>query len=226
MFAKLFKFLSGDLTKRTPLFTLIPLMFISYFGTLGLAVLFFPGPYDWCDRSISTLLYPRNNPEFHLIASIGIAVTGLLMIPFAGYINRRLRVASPVGANAGTVAFVGGVICLIMAGLIVSHPLYGKSSLPRLHSILARAAALGIGTGMMAFDAWGCLNRATGKKLYRSSLLVLWSLATLPAVIAVVLRLVMQNHYWHLGFWEWTGSAAVFLFLVCSVWLLPERTHE
>ena len=229
MLAKPFNFLSGDLTKRTLLFALIPVMFVSYFGTLGLAVLLFPGPYDWRDKSISTLLYPRNNPEFHFLASIGIAVTGLLMIPFAGYINRRLRIVSRVAANAGTTAFAGGIICLILAGLIVSHPLHGRSSVPRLHSILARIAALGIGVGMIVFDACavrGYFNRAMGKKLYRRSLLVLWSLATLPAILAVVLGLVIQARVWHLGFWEWTGSAAAFLFLVSSVWLLPERGYE
>ena len=229
MLAKLFNFLSGDLTKRTLLFALIPLMFVSYFGALGLAVLLFPGTYDWCDRSISTLLYPRNNPEFHFIASIGIAIAGLLMIPFAGYINRRLRIVSPVAANAGTIAFAGGVICLILAGLIVSHPLYGRSSVPRLHSILARTAALGIGVGMVVFDGCavrGYFNPAIGKKLYRPTLLVLWSLATLPAILTVVLGLVIQTRVLHLGFWEWIGSAASFLFLVCSVWLLPERAYE
>ena len=229
MLAKLFNFLSGRLTKRTLLFALIPLMFVSYFGALGLATLLFPGTYDWRDASISTLLYPRNNPEFHFFASIGITVTGLLMIPFAGYINRRLRIASPVAANAGTVAFVGGIICLIFAGLIVSHPLHGRSSVPRLHSILARTAALGIGVGMVMFDGCavrGYFNRATGKKPYRRSLLILWSMATLPVILAVVLKLVVQTRFWHLGFWEWTGSVAAFLFLVCSVWLLPENAYE
>ena len=209
--------------------TLIPLMFVSYFGMLGLSVFLFPRNYDWRDVSISTLLYPRNNPEFHFFASIGIAVTGLLMIPFAGYINRRLRLVSPVAANAGTIAFAGGIICLILAGLIVSHPLQGRSSVPRLHSILARTAALGIGVGMVVFDACavrGYFNRATGKRLYRRTLLVLWSLATLPAILAVVLGPAIQARVWHLGFWEWTGSAAAFLFLVCSVWLLPEHAHE
>jgi hypothetical protein len=79
------------------------------------------------------------------------------------------------------------------------------------------------------FDACavrGYFNRATGKKLYRRTLIVLWSLATLPAILAVVLRLVIQTRFWHLGFWEWTGSVAIFLFLVCSVWLLPEHVRE
>jgi hypothetical protein len=229
MLAKLFNLLSDNFTRRTLQFALIPLMFVSYFGALGLSVLLFPGAYDWYNASISTLLYPRNNPEFHFIASIGIAVAGLLTLPFAGYINRRLRIVSPVAANGGTIAFVGGVICLILAGLIVSHPLYGRSSVPRLHSILARTAALGIGVGMMMFDACavrGYFNQVMGKKLYRRSLLVLWSLATLPGILAIVLKLVMQTRFWHLGFWEWTGSAAAFLFLVCSAWLLPEQVRE
>jgi hypothetical protein len=27
--------------------------------------------------------------------------------------------------------------------------------------------------------------------------------------------------FWHLGFWEWTGAAAVFVFLSAAVFLTP-----
>jgi len=29
--------------------------------------------------------------------------------------------------------------------------------------------------------------------------------------------------FWHLGFWEWTGAVAVFLFLCAAVFLTPRR---
>jgi hypothetical protein len=29
--------------------------------------------------------------------------------------------------------------------------------------------------------------------------------------------------FWHLGFWEWTGAVAVFLFLCATVFLTPRR---
>ena len=49
------------------------------------------------------------------------------MIPFAGYIKRRVRVASRLGANIGAFAFGNGVIWLILAALIVSQHHHANS---------------------------------------------------------------------------------------------------
>ena len=99
-FGGLFNFFSGNLTRKTLLFVVVPLIFLSYFGTLVFAIFRFPEAYDWRDSVISHLISPRNNPEFHSVPSFGMAITGLLMIPFAGYINRRLRVASQLGGGS------------------------------------------------------------------------------------------------------------------------------
>ncbi len=144
---KVLNYLRGDLTKKTMLLVLLPLILISYFGILGLAVWLYPEPYDWRYLSISKLLYPRTNPEFHYIASTSVAVSGVLMIPFAGYIRRRLSGAAPTAAIVGAVVFFGGCICLTLAGLIASHPAHGTSRLPKLHEILARFSVIGIGVG-------------------------------------------------------------------------------
>lgn len=103
-------FCAGRLKQRTLLAVFIPLILASYFGSLTLAIWMFPGPFDWRTRSMSKLLYPRNNPQFHAIGSVGVAVAGLLTLPFAGYIGRRLRVISPVPAELGALAFGVGAI--------------------------------------------------------------------------------------------------------------------
>jgi hypothetical protein len=242
--SNLSRFISGEITRRTLLCVVFPLIIVSYFGMLALAIVLYPGGYDWRFMSVSKLLYPRNNPQFYSIASIGIVVTGLLMIPFAGYINRRLRSAAPVIANVATVAFAGGVVCTILAGLVSSHPLHGSSSLPKLHEILARAAAIGIGIGILVFNVCAVkayCNPATEKNPVRRSLVVSWNLLTLPAILVVVVKLVMyariqslnpmfqalrNSAAWHLGFWEWIGSTAIILFLFCSALLLPEHAGE
>ena len=245
-FGGLLNFFSGNLTRKTLLFVVVPLIFLSYFGTLAFAIFRFPEAYDWRESVISHLISPRNNPKFHSVPSFGMAITGLLMIPFAGYINRRLRVASQLGANIGTFAFGSGVIWLIFAGLIVSERHHGTSSLPRLHEMCARTAALSIGTGLLAFCACalkGYFTHAIGKKLYQRRLLISWILITLVPILGVVLSecllltmraqlpwsyqidLVLKNAlFWHLAFWEWIGSAAVFLFLLSSALFLPEQT--
>jgi hypothetical protein len=174
-FGGVLNFFSGNLRRKTLLFVVVPLIFLFYFGTLAFAIFRFPEAYDWRQSVISHLISPRNNPEFHSVPSFGMAITGLLMIPFAGYINRRLRVASQLGANIGAFAFGSGVIWLILAGLIVSQRHHGTSSLPRLHEMCARTAALSIGTGLLAFCACGFKGYfipAKGKKAYQRRLLI------------------------------------------------------
>jgi hypothetical protein len=90
---RLLNIVSGHLRKRILLSVLLPPIWLSYFGTLTIAARLFSGAYDWRRKAISRLLYPRNDLEFHSIASLGIALTGLLMIPFTGYIRARLRTA-------------------------------------------------------------------------------------------------------------------------------------
>ena len=116
--SKVLNFLCGNLMSRTMLFVLVPLIIASYFGILGVAALLTPESYDWRNNSISQLLYARENPEFHYIASICVASFGVLMIPFAGYIRRRLHSAAPTAARIGAVVFFVGCICLTLSGLI------------------------------------------------------------------------------------------------------------
>ncbi len=245
-FGGLLNFFSGNLTRRALLFVVVPLIFLSYFGTLAFAIFRFPEAYDWSDNVISHLISPQDNPEFHSVPSFGMAITGLLMLPFAGYIHRRLRVGSRLGANIGAFAFGIGVIWLILAGLIVSQRHHGTSVLPRLHEMCARAAALGIGTGLLAFCASALKEQfisAIKKKPYQRRLLISWILLTLLPILGALLSeclwLIMRAHlpwsfqidlvlknalFWHLAFWEWVGSAAVFLFLLSSALFLPEHT--
>jgi uncharacterized membrane protein YdcZ (DUF606 family) len=244
-FGRLLNFISGNLTRRTLLFVLIPLIFVSYFGILASAIFLSPIAYDWRYSVISHLISPRNNPEFPTVPSLGIAITGLLIIPFTGYINRRLRVVSRLGANIGTVAFASGAIWLTLAGLIVSQGHDRSSNVPRLHEMCARTAAFCLGAGMVVFCLCalkGYLAPATGKKLYQRRLLIPWIQLTLGPSLGLafsegLLRL-MQAHpvwpypieqwknslFWHLAFWEWIGSASVFLFLLSSALFLPKQT--
>jgi len=100
--------------------------------------------------SISQLLYPRVNPDFHFIPAIDWLLAGVLLIPFAGYIRRRLGFDS-AAVRAGVASFAGGAICLILAGLITSHPLHGRAAVPKLHEVLGRLAGVGLGGGILLF---------------------------------------------------------------------------
>jgi hypothetical protein len=247
-YSRLLDFFSGNLARKTLLLVVVPLIFLSYFGTLALAIFRFPESYDWRSTVISHLISPRNNPEFHTVPAVGVAITGLLMIPFAGYIQRRLHAASPLGAKIGSFAFGIGAILLILAGLIASPAHHGAFGVPRLHEMCARSAALGIGIGLFSFCVCalkGYFLSAKGKNLYPRRLLVAWVLLTLVPILGAILSeclvLTMRAHFswtepiapflknapfWHLAFWEWIGSAVVFLFLLSSAFFLPEEREE
>ncbi len=241
---KILDFLRGNLKRRTMLFVMVPLTLASYFGMMGIAASLYPESYDWRFNSMSMLLYPHDNPEFHYGASICVAVCGVSMIPFAGYIRRRLRGIAPIAATIGAVAFFAGSVCLALAGLITSHPAQGISSFPRLHDQLARFSAICIGVGMVLFNACGTkwhFRPKPGKPPCRRSLLVSWNLLTLPPLLIVIAWLVIRRYVkqsgptyhaivtsaaWQVGFWEWIGYPVVFLFLICAVLFLPENSSE
>lgn len=235
--------LSGNLRKRILLSVLLPLIGLSYFGTLITAAWVCSETYDWRRKSISKLLYPQNDPKFHTVASLGIALAGLMMIPFVGYIGRRSRGASTIGADIGASIFAAGALSLILAGLVVSHPSRGTSAFPRLHEMLARGCALALGTGMVVL--WGSVLKeyltSSSRTAERRRLLLSWSVLVLPAIFVAVLRLaagarlgwsnpvyraVGNPRIWQLGFWEWLGSAAVFLFLLSAALFLPEHPDK
>jgi hypothetical protein len=239
------RFFLPNLSRRMLLIWAIPLIFISYFGTLACAAILSPVTYDWRYRVISNLISPRNNPAFHWIPTFGITIAGLLLMPFTGYIYQRLRLASPVGAVIGTVGFLSGATLLILASLIVpQHPHLNGGS-PRLHEMLGRTSALGIGVGMISFCVSalrGYLIPGIGKKLFKRELLASWILVTLVPLVSAaasecllllagahlpwsveIFHALRDSVLWHLSFWEWLGSAAVFLFLLGSALFLPQN---
>ena len=228
------------LSRRILLYAYLPLIAVFYFGSLITAVWLSPHSYDWRRIAISKLLYPGYDPSFHHLASLGVALAGMLILPFAASIRRALRIASGGAADAGAFALGFGAIGLIMAALIVSHPAQGTPVFPRLHEMLARTAAAALGAGMITL--WVCVAKAylasSAKRRQWRWLLVSWSLITLPALLIAILRVMVGAHLdwsnpichkledralWHLGFWEWLGSAAVFLFLLSAALFLPEN---
>jgi hypothetical protein len=239
--AGIVRFFAGDVSRRTMLLVVIPLIVIFFFGSLGVAVALLPQSYDWRMKSISQLLYPQVNPQFHFIPATGIALAGLFLLPFAGYIKRRLGIDSPV-VRAGSAFFASGAVCVILASLINSHPLHGRATIPQLHEVLGRVGGIGLAVGMLTFEfygLWRCCSGKGGLLSYR--LIFWWSAITWPAVILLVFRFIIGAHFkflesftrslkqsavWHLGFWEWIGSVLVIMFLVVSAWFLPTTDRD
>ena len=83
------------LYRKSTLSALMALIFLAFFGTLGVSAEMFPQNYDWRYRVISNLLSPRDNPGHYWLPACGTILAAVLMLPFAGYLRRNLEIASP-----------------------------------------------------------------------------------------------------------------------------------
>jgi hypothetical protein len=226
------------LYRKAVLSVLLALIFLAFFGTLGLSALMFPKNYDWRYRVISNLLSPRDNPEHYWLPACGIIVAAVLMLPFAGYLRRGLEIASPCAARVSAAALIAGIFSLICACLVVPQHVHDVLGIRRLHEFIARSAAGFIAVGMLS--ACWCAWKGFSKNLLHGRLFWTWSLVTLLPLAGIFLsecllvlarlhpawampiRTALRNSvFWHLGFWEWSGSAAVFVFLCAAVFLIP-----
>jgi hypothetical protein len=220
-------------------------MFLAFFGSLSVAAHYVPVPYDWRYHVISHLLSPSDNPALYWIPSLGVAVTGILLFPVSGYIHRRVCIVSRACARIATVAFVGGSLALILAGLIVPQHMQPVLGVKRLHEWLAHASAIGMGVGMLGWTWCAVKDQCHvlgGHRMLGWKVALAWALLTsLPLVgmvsseclllaarsqhssMAPVYHVLNNAGFWHLGFWEWVGASAVYLFLLVSVLLLPDE---
>jgi hypothetical protein len=231
------------LYRKSVLTLLLVLIFLAFFGTLGLSARMFPQNYDWRYRVISNLLSPRDNPDHYWLPACGIIVTAVLMLPFAGYLHRNLESTAPRTANVSAGALTAGIIGLICACLIVPQHVHDVLGIRRLHEFIARSAAGFLTIGMLT--ACWCAWIGFRKHLLQPRLFWTWSLVTLLPLVgifvsesllvltrlkpawAIPIRSVLRHSVvWHLGFWEWLGSAAVFVFLCAAVFLTPEQATQ
>src|SRR5260370_40507739 len=105
--------------RKSTLSALLALIFLSFFGTLTLSASMLPKRYDWRYSVISHLLSPRDNPSHYRLAAGGLALTGLLMLPFAGYLQRQLGMIAPRVARVCAGSFLAGIVALISACFVV-----------------------------------------------------------------------------------------------------------
>lgn len=228
------------LYRKSTFAVFLTLIFFSFFGTLTASAWMFPQNYDWRYRVISNLLSPRDNPHHYRLAASGVALTGLLMLPFAGFLRRHLQVLAPRTANLSAATFTAGIVALICACFVVPQHTHDVLGVRRLHELLGRSAAAFLAIGMLC----SCLCAWKGRRgnPFAAPLFWTWSLVTLLPLVGIffsesllfltrlepswatpIRNALRHSMFWHLGFWEWTGAVAVFLFLCTAVFLTPER---
>jgi hypothetical protein len=236
--------LAGCVSKKALLTMLLPLSIASYFGTVIVAAFFFPVPYHWSVRAISNLASPRDNPGAFWLPCLGLVASSLLALPFAGYVEQRLRGITPRLARAAGVAFALACVLLLLTGLVPqqANPAFGWE---RMHEFFARSSAAAFFIGMLCCCLCAFRDRFQvfgGQRFLGATLSHYWGWATLLPVgcVAIIGTLQFLGHQadqawaeqvrqsfrhtvlWHVAFWEWIGSVIVFMFMVVTVLLLPE----
>ena len=234
-------FFAGHVTRATLLTRLLPLSLATFVTTMIIGILLFPGDYDWRRHVLSRVISPRYNPDAYWLPSIGIAAAALLTLPFAGYVERRLRAIAPGVARSAGVAFALGLLLLASVGV----PLAGFG---RLHENLARAAAGVLAVGMLCCGVCALrdhLRFLGGRRSLCDRLSFCWAaLPLLPitagAVSGVMLlgrqaghgwalrtaEVLRSTMFWQLAFWEWVGLGLLFGFFFLSVLWLPEQANS
>jgi len=222
----------------------LPLILLCYFGSLAVAAYYFPEPYDWRYRVISNLLSPRDNPDFYRIPSAGIALGAIFMLPIFAYIDERLRPVARRASRAAYLALAAGAALLGLAATIVPQHVRPVFGIRKLHEILAHSSAVFFGVGMI-LCCWCALRdrlAIPSRRLLDRRLWPAWLTLTLGPILSLCLSealLILSWHwpqwgpavrqtmhqtvFWHLGFWEWSGAGAIYLFLAAAVVWLPER---
>jgi hypothetical protein len=229
------------LYKKSTLSVLLALISLSFFGTLTASALMFPKHYDWRYSVISRLLSPRDNPDHYNFAACGVAVSAMLMLPLVGYLKHQLtRIAPKIGLLSAA-SFIAGIVVLICACFIVPQHTHEVWRIRRMHELFGRSAA-GFFALTMLCGCW-CAWKTRDQDVSATWLFWIWSAVTLlplaglfcsealllltrlePAWTLPIRAALRHSVFWHLGFWEWTGAAAIFAFVCAAVFLTPSRS--
>jgi hypothetical protein len=238
---------AGHVSRKVLLTRLLPLSIASFFGTVITAAFFFPVPYDWRVRAISNLASSRDNPGAYWLPCLGLVASAVLALPFAGYVEQRLRGITPRLARIAGVAFALAFIMLLLTGIAPQQMLL-MFGWERTHEFLARCSAAAFFAGMLCCCVCAFRDRFRvfgGQRFLGNALSFYWRwIMLLPAGCAAIIgALQFLGHQmdqawaeqarqsfrhtilWHLAFWEWIGSVLFFMFMVVTVLLLPERIN-
>jgi hypothetical protein len=195
-----------------------------FFGSLILAAAFFPHGYDWRHNVISSLASPRDNPHAYGIACAGLALSGLLLVPFAFFLQKRLEPFAPKRTAWAGKLFLLGAVSLTLSALIVPGH-YRIMGLGRSHEHLAQISSVAFCLALILY--FGAILRlprslfllrvlaglvvilpVTALTVSRSVLFLAYEFSS-PAVYHAVRASLWSS----LALWEWVGAFCIYLFL-------------
>jgi len=235
---------AGHVSKTVLLTIFLPFSIASFFGTLVVASFYIPVPYDWTVRTMSKLGSPRDNPGVYWLPCLGLVASAVLALPFAGYVQQRLRGIMPRLASAAGVAFALAFVLLLLTGIVPQaiKPMLGWRG---MHEFLVRSSAAAFFIGMLCCCVCAFADRFRifgGQRSLGTALSYYWGCSTLLPVggLLIIGGLQFLGHQadqawaeqarqsfrhtimWNVAFWEWIGSVIFFMFMVVTVLLLHE----
>lgn len=201
---------------------------------LTIAAFLFPSPYDWRHRVISSLASPKDNPHFYGVATTGLALTGLLLWPFANALRDTIGTLSPRAGIGSFWLHRLGTICLVMTALISGKDRW--LGLHRLHEDLAQLAGLFLGLAFLGW-AYGLAMRYQ-HRLFASLALVALTLLPMGGILLSRLALLIchaesaprdyelfkHSIYCSLAVAEWLSAGCLYFFLVLAACLGATNT--
>ncbi len=240
------KYIAGHVSRAALLTWLLPLSLAAFCVTVGIGICLFPGSYDWRTCVISRIISPHHNPEGYWVPSIGFAVAALLGLPFAGYVEQRLRSIAPRLARWARWSFTLGFL-LVGSVVLSSHVDLGPR-FDRLHEALAHVSTAFTACGVLCCSLGALGDRLPvlgGRQQLRKRLVLSWaSITLLPTVCGLLSAALVLGRkadhawavqasgffrstaLWQLAFWEWVGLVLLFAFVFLSVLWLPEQTSS
>jgi hypothetical protein len=203
-----------------------PLATLAFALGAWLALRQFPAEFDWRRVVISALQSPRDNPQGYGWISLGLALSGLLLLPLIGYFGAVLAPWSPRGARLVRRLLGAGILGMVLVALFTHRPAF----YPRLHENLAFLAYCSLVLGLLATTL--LFMRHPGATLLADRAGRKWLLPLLAAAIFGPLLAAALSQFavyaftewraeglppWlNLAFWQWILS----VLLYTSAWLL------
>ena len=204
-----------------------------FFGSLILAAAFFPRGYDWRHVVISSLASPRDNPQAYGVACAGLAVSGLLLIPFAFFLQKRLEPFSPKLTTWAGKFFLLGAISLTLSALIVPGH-YRILGMGRSHEHLAQISSVAFCLSLLLYlgailrlpptffslrapAAFVVILPVTALTVSRLSLFIAFEFC--PPMVYHAVKVSLWSS---LALWEWIGAFCIYLFLGLMTLAWPE----
>ena len=213
---------SGDFLKKK----LGPLSILVFAGFMGISWILFPN-YNWTQMDISNLGHPELNPLGWIFWSIGLTLTGIIMLSITGYIKRRLIPIFNIHAKIGTFFYYLSAIGMIFLGLI---PQFEGDIFKILHYMFAGFAFGGLYLGTWTF----CIHMLKDEEFKRKAR-VMTVLAFGPSMglaLTQSIRLLVSfpNNQipWIIEFslWEWLLLFGIFGAFVFLLFNLPKNEKE